>query len=379
VPSQFVSLTSGELRIANVANLEGEFSRLWQSAAGDPETKQAVTRASVLTLLAYAEDEADGAEALRQIGEITYENPCRAIVMIADRAAPVAGLRASISAHCRVPGPGEKQVCCETISIHASGKTVEGLKSVVVPLVIPELPVYLWWRAECFSPPEYMAEILRVSDRVLVNSSTFPDPMRGLGDLSRQIRRRWGGRQLAFSDLTWARVTPWRELLAHCFDFPEARDCLRRIARVRIQWAADGEASAGLLLAAWLAGRLGWQPQAVAASEAAGWVFNLGAGGQPVRVVCERVAAAEKDASPLLVIIEIGGEVGGTFQFTESLAAEKITGYCAVAGRPPFERTVFRAPANLSRLITDELRFPSHDAIYEEVLDTLSRLMALAN
>lgn len=375
MPGQPIALTSGELRIADGMNLENEISRLWQSAAADPGVRQNLIRASVLTLLAYTESETFGADTQKRIEEVTYENPCRAVVMVAERAAAAEGLRASISAHCSMSGQGEKQVCCEIIYIHASGKTVEGLKSVVVPLVIPELPVYLWWRVNRFSPPEYMADILRISDRVLVDSSTFLDPARDLAELGQQVRRSWGGRRLAFSDLNWARITPWRELLANCFDFPQSKDCLRGITQVTIRWAADSEASTAFMLAAWLVGRLGWQPRESRALDAHGWVFNLNAKGTPVQILCQGMTQGRPNASPLSVSIAVEGDPQGTFQFEQSNDSKTVVAHCALTGRTTFSRTVHYPPPSISRLICNELRFPSHDAIYEEILGALSSLM----
>ncbi len=383
MPSAFVSLTAGELRTANVANLEGELSALWQSAAEDPETQQAVTRASVLTLLAYVESQEAGAETLDLIAQITPENPCRAIVMIAERAANAAALRASISARCRTPSPGEKQVCCETVSIYASGGAVEGLKSLVVPLIIPELPVYLWWRTDHFAPAEYMADILRVADRVLVDSAGYKDAEKGLADLAQQVRRSWGARRLAFSDLNWSRLTPWRELLAHCFDFPQATDCLRRISRVRIEWIADGSAqpragAAPYLLAAWLAGRLGWKPKTTV-EKPGSRVFNLEAEGQPVQIICGTAEASQPGPPRASVSVETRGEPAAVFHFRESAGERKIEGRCEVPGRPPFERTVLLQPTRVNNLLGNELRFPSHDTIYEEVLDAFASMIAASN
>ena len=60
-------------RSANVAALEAELSALWRSAAEDPATRQAVTRACALTLLIYVESEEAGREVSGLISEATAE------------------------------------------------------------------------------------------------------------------------------------------------------------------------------------------------------------------------------------------------------------------------------------------------------------------
>src|SRR5207245_2138248 len=69
----------------------------------------------------------------------------------------------------------------------------------------------------------------------------------------------------AFSALDWARLTPWRELVAQCFDSVETRPYLDRLTEVQIEYedlsnGARVQRGQSLLLAGWLASRLGWEP-----------------------------------------------------------------------------------------------------------------------
>src|SRR5271167_2921023 len=137
-------LTFGEPRPAQVADLEAELSALWRSAAEGPGS-QAVIRACALNLLVYVESEEEGREVSNVISQVTLQNPCRAIVMIIEPTSSRTAVTAWISAHCHLPVAGEKQVCSEEISVAASGDAVADLASVVVPLTLSGLPVYLWW------------------------------------------------------------------------------------------------------------------------------------------------------------------------------------------------------------------------------------------
>ncbi|HET7100015.1 MAG TPA: glucose-6-phosphate dehydrogenase assembly protein OpcA, partial [Terriglobia bacterium] len=124
VSKKFKSLTAGELQPANVATLEDELSELWRAAAGDPGAEHPVMRASVLTLLAFVENEDDGRETFNLISRVIAQNPCRAILMAAEPRKSPEGLAAWISAQCHLPPSGARQVCCEWIYVRARGEAV---------------------------------------------------------------------------------------------------------------------------------------------------------------------------------------------------------------------------------------------------------------
>ncbi len=163
----------GEPRPVDVSNLEAELSALWRTAAEGPTAEGVVTRACTLTLLIYVENDEAAYEVTNLVAEVTRQNPCRAIIMMLEPAAGSSGLEAWVSAHCHLPVAGEKQVCSEQITIRARGEAEQGLPSVVLPLTVSGLPIFLWWRANSFSPPAYFDDILRVTQHVIVDSARF--------------------------------------------------------------------------------------------------------------------------------------------------------------------------------------------------------------
>jgi glucose-6-phosphate dehydrogenase assembly protein OpcA len=375
-----ISLTEGELRPVEARRLESELSALWHSAAKTGDTEHPVTRASVLTLLVYVESESAGVETLNLVAEIMHQNPCRAIVIIADRDAKPEGLTAAVSARCRVAPGGGKQVCCEQIAVRAHGQSVQGLGSVVVPLTIPGLPVYLWWRARSFVPPDFLRDVLRRTDRIVVDSGLFADPDTGLRDLARAVERFSGPHPVAFSDLNWSRLTAWRELIAQSFSSPVCLQLLPRVEEILIHWSeAGGYAQSGargaraVLLAAWLAGRLGWRP--ASSSRRAHGIREIffDAGSRTARVELRRKQGGAAEA-PFSVQIMVAGGSPASFLFQESENGEKILTRVEAAGRPPSERSIQVPSMNEVRLIHEEIRHSGRDVIYEEALGFVARL-----
>jgi len=254
----------GEARPANVAEIEAGLSAMWRSATESAGTGSAATRASALTLLVYVDCEEAAREVSNLIAEVTRQNPCRTVMMVVNPQGSPPGLMASVSAHCHLASDGEKQICSEQITLNARGATGPELISVVLPLTISGLPIYLWWRAGNFDMPPYFDQILRVTQHVIVDSARFAATGADLRALAAWLEKHSG--RMRISDLNWARATPWREVMAQCFDSPDRRPYLSRIRELRIEYEMESERltaqrAQGLLLTAWLATRLGWQFQ----------------------------------------------------------------------------------------------------------------------
>jgi glucose-6-phosphate dehydrogenase assembly protein OpcA len=372
-------LTFGEPRPARVADLEAELSALWRSAAEGPEGSQAVIRACALNLLVYVESEEEGREVSNVVSQVTLQNPCRAIVMITEPTSPRTALTAWISAHCHLPVAGEKQVCSEEISVAASGEAVADLPSVVVPLTVSGLPVYLWWRAGRFQPVSHFNQILRISDHIFVDSARFPDPPADLSSFAARVEKSSG--DIAFSDLNWTRLTPWRQLVAQCFDSAELRPCLEQLAEVRVEYEQGRDGDAGglgraLLMTGWLASRLGWQPRGQSVSSANGTrllIFKSGA--VLVRKNAVPVEVAGSCPGGLVSLtLKTEGSPAVRFALVSQPECNGVLARTELAGRPPIEHTVRLETAGEVELLNEELKFASRDRVYEQALNMVARM-----
>jgi len=122
------------------------------------------------------------------------------------------------------------------------------------------------------------------SDRLLADSGAAADPeatLRQLAALGHAEHCR-----CAISDLTWDRLTPWRELIAQFFDPPDCRPCLDQLGHVTFEVAISPDRpdwSQAYLVGGWLATRLRWTPtEPVWQSANGGGRFTLEHNGRPV-------------------------------------------------------------------------------------------------
>ncbi len=138
----------------------------------------------------------------------------------------------------------------EAVEIDMGSIHLERLDTIVDPVLVSELPTVVW------SPHRHdeALELLReMTDVMLLDSDDLNDPAAGL-------RRAIDAREYAYVvDLAWLRTIPWRERLAAGFDRPHRRPLLGELSELQIRHRAESGASA-LLLAGWLASRLGWEP-----------------------------------------------------------------------------------------------------------------------
>jgi glucose-6-phosphate dehydrogenase assembly protein OpcA len=228
-----------------------ELSALWVSQGKDHPAGDGagVLRACSMTLVVLAEG-ADDAQALGEtIAALMPEHPARAIVIGLSGAGPRA-LADRVQQQCWKPFGQGKQICCEQIEITASDEALADLPSVLLPLAVPDLPVIVWCRSPRLVRIAEFGQIARMATKVVVDSAAFDyakDAIRWMAEASQS--------GLTIGDLSWTRLTRWREMLSHVFDNRAYLAKLAGIGEVRVAFRRPLEVSAWLM-GAWVAGAL---------------------------------------------------------------------------------------------------------------------------
>ena len=372
-------ITLGEPRTADVVAIEQDLSALWKSMAAGTSHGEAITRACALTLLVYVESEEASQKVRSLVRGIIVQNPCRVVVMVVQPGAAEPWLSARISIHCHLPRAGEKQVCCEQIELHAHGDSVLDLDNAVVPLMVSGLPVVLWWRAGSFRPPDYFRNILRITDTLLVDSARFADPATDLGKLAGELKRL--SAVVPVSDLNWTRMTPWRGLIAQCFDPAEAIEYLEQLTEVRVEYEEESprwsaQSAQALLLIGWLASRLGWEPErpvAAPAGERSPILFRSRRG--PVQVRClQKKFAGGGSGVCFSITLTAGGASPAVFTLRRGADGKYAVVRRELPGRPPIEGTARLAVYDEVELVNEGIKSAGRDAVFEEALKMVARI-----
>ena len=128
----------------SVSQIERELGKLRTNDDGT-----LALRSSVLNMIVVT-DEESAQEITASVSKLAGHHPARAVVFIADPDEGESNVDVGLSAYCHARGGGA-QVCAEQITIHAEGPPATHLESLAGPLLIPDLPVFLWYPG-AFSP-----------------------------------------------------------------------------------------------------------------------------------------------------------------------------------------------------------------------------------
>ena len=197
-------------------------------------------RTSVMTHLAWAPPEwlERAWAALEGMEEL---HPSRTLLLVPHDGGEPERIDAIASVRCTRLHGFERTVCTEVVELHLHGGSTRAARSVVEPLLVSDLPVFLRWRGQPdFDSPAF-EQLVAVADRLIVDSTEWPDLPGAYGRLAEVFPR------IAASDIAWARTGRWRALLASLW--PQ----IAVLERIRVH----GTRAQAHLLAGWLRSRLG--------------------------------------------------------------------------------------------------------------------------
>jgi glucose-6-phosphate dehydrogenase assembly protein OpcA len=218
-----------------LADVERALCRLRDESAQESEGPD--LRTSVMTHLAWVPPEWHEAavETLSGLGE---RHPSRGILLFPVPSADD-GIDAKVSVLAFPLAEQRRHIAAEVIELRLRGRRTEAPASIVSPLLVSGLPVFLRWRGRPpFGAPE-LEQLLDVCDRFVVDSREWPDVPESYKDLPFD--------RASCSDIAWRRTEPWRRELAGLWpDIGEAQEL-----------KVTGPVAEASLLAGWLRSRLG--------------------------------------------------------------------------------------------------------------------------
>jgi glucose-6-phosphate dehydrogenase-like protein OpcA len=216
-----------------------EVERQLVGLRGDGDGAAPSLRTSVLTHVAWVPPQwrAAAEAVLEGLGE---RHPSRSLILFPDPESDRDAIDAEVLIETFTVPDLERNVATEVVRLWLHDGRARAPASIVLPLVIADLPVFLRWRGQ----PEFYAgpfeHLTDVVDRLIVDSTEWPELPRAYAQLSEFFER------VAVSDIAWARTARWREGVARLWPgIAEART-------LRV----NGPQAEALLLVAWLRSRL---------------------------------------------------------------------------------------------------------------------------
>ncbi len=192
----------------------------------------------VLTLVIVT-DEENAYDALKAASDSSREHPSRIIAVIKRVSrSPRARRDARLDAEVRV---GSDSGSGETVVLRLHGELANHAQSVVLPLLLPDAPVVLWWPQDAPADPAKDA-LGALAQRRITDTYSAEHPID-------ELAVRAATYQPGDTDLAWTRITPWRSMLAAALDQQPAE-----VISATVEGESDNPSCE--LLAMWLADRL---------------------------------------------------------------------------------------------------------------------------
>ncbi|WP_369187190.1 glucose-6-phosphate dehydrogenase assembly protein OpcA [Streptomyces sp. R08] len=192
----------------------------------------------VLTLVVVT-DEENAYDALKAANDASHEHPSRTLVVIKRVSRSSRNRTQSrLDAEVRV---GADAGSGETVVLRLYGEVSDHAQSVVLPLLLPDAPVVVWWSVDAPRDPAN-DPLGALSQRRVTDSYAAEKPVD-------ELRSRAESYEPGDTDLAWARITPWRSMLAAALDQVSSEIVSAEVAGEESNPSVE-------LLAMWLADRL---------------------------------------------------------------------------------------------------------------------------
>jgi glucose-6-phosphate dehydrogenase assembly protein OpcA len=215
-----------ELIDTNSAEIAAEFVRA-RTKAGSPAMGMVMT----LIIVVDEDETPDAMEAARMASR---EHPARVLGVILGDARGHAEVDAQV-------GIGEAWTG-ETALIRLRGEVVKYPESVVLPLLLPDSPVAIWWPRDAPADPAADPLGALAQRRITDAAAATKGRTKAMHTVCSTYAK-------GNTDLAWTRITPWRALLAAALDQHPLKVRRASVTAERISPSAD-------LLRAWLSDRL---------------------------------------------------------------------------------------------------------------------------
>lgn len=270
----------------------------------------------------------------------------------------------------------------ETITFWTDQSSAGVLSSVVAPLLISELPTFLWWPSGEFSNNLIFEDLAQVADRLIFDSARLGNDAHAVADYRTLIDE---PTDPIVGDFTWLRLAPWRQLTAQFFDPPDTLKSLEYIDSISIAYAQDREDSgsgfaAALLICGWLGSRLGWEIiEPLEPRKAGGWTAFMAStdkSGRAREVQIRLTQDSTPGAKFSLRSVEIvtNHDTAGKFIIQRTDHDDLITS-SETASTPYVSRMVYSRRHSTVEMLGEELQRFGPDRVFENAIRLATRLL----
>ncbi|MCB1181257.1 MAG: glucose-6-phosphate dehydrogenase assembly protein OpcA [Chlamydiia bacterium] len=237
-----------------LSNISEELAHLW-----DTELGRNKIRACLFTLIIYTQKTEKIASYGELIKKVIGKFPCRILWIIEDVHSDERYLKTEVSS--QTIGEGDLSLFCEQIKIETAGDYRERVPYLLLPYLVPDLPIYLFWTADPTGENVILSRLQPYAHRIIFDSEGAAD----IQAFSHTILKLVGDNKTGVTDLNWISTWGWRNIFRSVFNSRDTVDQLIQSNRLRITYNKNpssqgylGEIRAAYFQA-WLASQLNWK------------------------------------------------------------------------------------------------------------------------
>lgn len=240
-----------------IDQIEAELSRLWEA---EGETNK--IKACLFNLIIYTDEKRRTEYFWDMVHKVIEKYPSR-IIFIEAGHPDSHHLGVNVS-NLRINKNGAL-IACDQITIEVGAEMLERVPFTILPLLIPDLPVYLLWGQDPAQEKSILPELLRVANRLIFDAECS----KNLPTFSKKVLEHMESMPGEVMDINWALTSGWRDVLAQVFTSKNKYEQLKRCRTLKViyndrstDWIHKRDIPA-IYLQAWLASRLDWKATSV--------------------------------------------------------------------------------------------------------------------
>lgn len=212
--------------------------------------------ANLFTLILYAQEQSK-IETLRNIVQSVIKKfPCR-IIFIEGHLNEDFDIKIDVSSI--VDTNNDSYIACDSITIFVGKHGLQRVPSLVLPTILPDLPVHLFWGDEPSKDDALFSLLEKIANRLI-----FLGPeAEGLQAFSTKTLQSFDTHPCAILDFDWALIGGWRDVLSSCLSETFVEE-LNKIESIHLIYNSSSNAMiahpdiCAIYLLFWLASRMGW-------------------------------------------------------------------------------------------------------------------------
>lgn len=231
-----------------LVDIDKELKRLW-----DEEEGKNKVRACLFTLIVYTKKKDDDDPWKDHVHSIISSFPCRVIYIHIDETSHDM-LKTRVSTETVTP-----ETFCEIIDIEASGALLERVPYILLPLIVPDLPLYLLWTQDPSTDKIILPSLKPYAKRIIFDAGSTPDFSR----FTKEVLTLIESFHCEVGDLNWSAIKGWRKIFANLFETKEKLEALENANKITITYHSSTNQAhpeiRAIYFQGWLAAIFNWK------------------------------------------------------------------------------------------------------------------------